>query len=497
MAENLRKELHEIVAQSRDLLEDLARLGVGEVQLPQLPPELPVCRLDVKGIDEGGEELCRHETLEEIRAELENCRRCALCQGRKTVVFGVGNPHARLVLVGEAPGREEDEKGEPFVGEAGRLLDRILFAMGLAREEVYICNVEKCRPPGNRDPLPEEIAACEPFLKRQLAAIRPELIVTLGRFAAQTLLREATPIGRLRGRWRRVPGHPPDADLSPGFPVAQPVREARGLGGHETSHDPPAPGGVGVAGALHLEGVTKLRRNHRGTMVEILAGIDLEVAAGALTVIVGPSGGGKSTLVRLLNRLDDPSSGRILLDGKPLEKFPVLQLRRQVGLVLQSPWMASGSVLENLQLPFQLRSETPPTGDDPRLGEVLGRCGLSAELLPQEARTLSLGQQQRLSLARTLLPGPSLLVLDEPTSALDRPTGDRLADTLRRISREQQLTVLMVTHDLRLAERIADQLAYLEEGRIWETGSATKLLNHPQNSRLQRFLRGGISAEEA
>lgn len=223
MAENLRRELHEITVQSRELLEDLARLGAGEVQLPDLPPELPVCSVDVKGIDEGGEALCRHETLEEIRAELEDCRRCSLCQGRKTVVFGVGNPRARLVLVGEAPGREEDEKGEPFVGEAGRLLDRILFAMGLRREEVYICNVEKCRPPGNRDPLPEEIAACEPFLKRQLAAIRPELIVTLGRFAAQTLLRDTSPIGRLRGHWHEYQGIPLMPTFHPAYLLRNPA----------------------------------------------------------------------------------------------------------------------------------------------------------------------------------------------------------------------------------------------------------------------------------
>ncbi|MBE0598113.1 MAG: uracil-DNA glycosylase [Desulfuromonadales bacterium] len=158
------------------------------------------------GVDQGGAATCRRETLEEIRAELEECRRCQLCTGRRTIVFGVGNPQARLVFVGEAPGREEDEKGEPFVGEAGRLLDRILFAMGLRREQVYICNVEKCRPPANRDPLPEEIAACEPYLQRQLAAIGPQVIVTLGKFAAQTLLRDEAPISRLRGHWRQYQG---------------------------------------------------------------------------------------------------------------------------------------------------------------------------------------------------------------------------------------------------------------------------------------------------
>ena len=206
MPENLKQELHEAIVQARSIFEDLRDLGVSAVPVAELPAELPPCPPNVCGIDRGGTAVCRAETLDEIRADLDDCRRCPLCRGRKNIVFGAGNPHARLVFVGEAPGREEDERGEPFVGEAGRLLDRILFAMGLAREDIYICNVEKCRPPGNRDPLPEEIAACEPFLRRQLAVIEPEVIVTLGRFAAQTLLGEQTAISRLRGKWCRYQG---------------------------------------------------------------------------------------------------------------------------------------------------------------------------------------------------------------------------------------------------------------------------------------------------
>jgi uracil-DNA glycosylase family 4 len=223
MPESIKSSLRETVAQARALLEDLRTLGLEEVALPDIPRALPVCLPHVRGIDRGGETLCRQETLEEIRAELEGCSRCALCRGRKKIVFGVGNPHARLVFVGEAPGREEDERGEPFVGEAGRLLDRILFAMGMRREDVYICNVEKCRPPGNRDPKPEEIEACEPFLKRQLAAIRPQLIVTLGKFAAQTLLREQTPISRLRGTWREYEGIPLMPTFHPAYLLRNPM----------------------------------------------------------------------------------------------------------------------------------------------------------------------------------------------------------------------------------------------------------------------------------
>lgn len=223
MPDSLHRELLETAAQVRSLLQDLQALGIDEVPRVDIPSVLPPCAPGVLGMDRGGESPCRQETLEEIRAELESCHRCELCKGRRNLVFGVGDPHARVVFVGEAPGREEDEKGEPFVGEAGRLLDRILFAMGLRREEVYICNVIKCRPPGNRDPLPEEIAACEPYLKRQLAAIRPRLIVTLGRIAAQSLLRDASHIGRLRGKWREYEGIPLLPTYHPAYLLRTPV----------------------------------------------------------------------------------------------------------------------------------------------------------------------------------------------------------------------------------------------------------------------------------
>lgn len=218
----LRQEVSETLAEARHLLDELRLLGLRETVAPVRTADLPVCPPGLVGVDRGGEAVCRQETLEEIRADLGDCRRCPLCQGRKRIVFGVGSPTARLVLVGEAPGREEDERGEPFVGEAGRLLDRILLAMGLRREQVYICNVEKCRPPHNRDPLPEEIEACEPFLVRQMAAIQPRLIVTLGRFAAQTLLRDPTPISKLRGRWHTYQGIPVMPTFHPAYLLRNP-----------------------------------------------------------------------------------------------------------------------------------------------------------------------------------------------------------------------------------------------------------------------------------
>jgi DNA polymerase len=141
-------------------------------------------------------------SLEDLRADIGDCQRCKLAPCRTNLVFGVGNPKARIAFVGEAPGGDEDRKGEPFVGRAGQLLTEIITkGMRLRREDVYICNVIKCRPPGNRNPEPDEVAACEPFLVRQLAIIGPEVIVALGKFAAQTLLRSKTPITQLRGRW--------------------------------------------------------------------------------------------------------------------------------------------------------------------------------------------------------------------------------------------------------------------------------------------------------
>ena len=141
------------------------------------------------------------EALVAIRDDIGDCTRCKLhTLGRQQIVFGVGNPDADLMFVGEAPGGDEDIQGIPFVGRAGQLLTKIIEAIDLKRDDVYIANVIKCRPPQNRNPEPDEIAECEPFLVRQIEAIKPKVIVTLGKFAAQTLLRTDDPISRLRGR---------------------------------------------------------------------------------------------------------------------------------------------------------------------------------------------------------------------------------------------------------------------------------------------------------
>jgi DNA polymerase len=169
----------------------------------------------------------RLPVLDEVRVELGECTRCKLHKGRRNIVFGVGNPRARLVFVGEAPGEEEDLQGFPFVGKAGGLLTKMIEAMGLKRDDVYICNTVKCRPPNNRNPEPDELAACEPFLKGQLAAVRPEAIVTLGKFAAQALLREDTPISRLRGQWKSYQGIPLMPTFHPAYLLRSPGEKGK------------------------------------------------------------------------------------------------------------------------------------------------------------------------------------------------------------------------------------------------------------------------------
>jgi DNA polymerase len=166
-------------------------------------------------------------TLQAVRDELGECTRCKLHKGRTHIVYGVGSERARLVFVGEAPGEDEDLAGEPFVGKAGQLLTKMIEAMGLRRDEVYICNTVKCRPPNNRNPEPDELAACEPFLKGQLAALRAEVIVTLGKFAAQALLRDNSPISRLRGTFREYAGVPLMPTFHPAYLLRSPGEKGK------------------------------------------------------------------------------------------------------------------------------------------------------------------------------------------------------------------------------------------------------------------------------
>jgi uracil-DNA glycosylase len=156
---------------------------------------------------------------------LDGCPRCKLSKGRTNIVFGQGNPRAELMFVGEAPGREEDEQGLAFVGRAGQLLTKIIEAIGRKREDVYICNVLKCRPPNNRNPEADEVAECRPFLEEQIRLVSPKVIVTLGTFAAQALLETDEPIGRMRGRWRAARGVRVMPTFHPAFLLRSPERK--------------------------------------------------------------------------------------------------------------------------------------------------------------------------------------------------------------------------------------------------------------------------------
>jgi len=164
--------------------------------------------------------------------KVRGCTRCKLSETRTKTVFGQGNPAARLVFVGEAPGRDEDAQGLAFVGRAGQLLTRMVAAMGLTRDEVFICNILKCRPPDNRDPAPDEVSSCWPYLDEQLRIIQPEVIVALGKPAAQTLLRTTEGIGRLRGRWHEyyTSGSPMMGDPTPLMPTYHPAYLLRSPG---------------------------------------------------------------------------------------------------------------------------------------------------------------------------------------------------------------------------------------------------------------------------
>jgi DNA polymerase len=209
VASDPRTELRKVVEDVRAYLEAQRELGLefADVKWPESPtPARPL-------------------TLVEVREELGECTRCKLHRHRTQIVFGVGNPKAGLVFVGEAPGADEDAQGEPFVGRAGQLLTKIIQAMGMQREDVYICNIIKCRPPNNRTPETEEILACQPFLVKQLQAIRPRFICALGGPAAQTLLRTKEPISRLRGKFYDFHGTPLLPTYHPAFLLRNPYEK--------------------------------------------------------------------------------------------------------------------------------------------------------------------------------------------------------------------------------------------------------------------------------
>ena len=206
----LRQELATLVRSLGDYLQDQAKVGLEWVSWE---------RADAMGP--------RQETLAEVRADLGECKRCRLYATRRHIVYGEGSPSARVVIVGEGPGEDEDVQGRPFVGAAGRLLDAIIAAAGWGRQELYICNVIKCRPPRNRDPQEDETDACGAFLKRQIRAIRPRAILAVGNVAARFLLASDTPISGLRGRVHDFEGIPVVPTYHPAYLLRNPVQKRR------------------------------------------------------------------------------------------------------------------------------------------------------------------------------------------------------------------------------------------------------------------------------
>ncbi len=228
----IQQELLEIVTQVRTHLEYQRALGVTVVESLPVSVAPLAAQPVIKPIKAAGPAPCAPErkeaaaalsvgppiTLSAVREELGECTRCKLSTGRHTIVFGEGNPEARLVFIGEGPGQEEDQQGRPFVGAAGQLLtDIIVKGMLLKREDVYICNIVKCRPPENRNPEPDEIKSCEPFLIKQLQAIKPQCIVALGNVAVKTLLKTKAGITSLRGNWQTYQGIPVMPTFHPAY----------------------------------------------------------------------------------------------------------------------------------------------------------------------------------------------------------------------------------------------------------------------------------------
>jgi len=245
-----------------------------------------------------------------------------------------------------------------------------------------------------------------------------------------------------------------------------------------------------MSGALlEAHSLSLARKGIAGTPVSILEDISFCVAEGSLSAIAGPSGGGKSSLLRLLNRLEEPSGGRVLLEGVDISSLEPVELRQRIALMPQKTLVFEGSLYDNLSRPFQYRGEPPPPMDAPELRSLLELCGLEASLLPRAASSLSGGQQQRLCLARALIKAPQILLLDEPSSALDPPNVDRLARVLKGLREETGLTILLVSHDLRLVRQLADTLIFLAEGRVLESGEAAELLKQAQTPQLRDFLR--------
>ncbi|MCZ6465641.1 MAG: uracil-DNA glycosylase [Proteobacteria bacterium] len=244
MDRSLSSDARELVASARALLAELVEEGIDQIDRSLATPAECEPAEDSAQPSKGPRESAvlqtdllaekplwgRKPRLEEVREVLGECTRCGLCEGRKTIVFGDGNPDADLMFIGEGPGEQEDLRGLPFVGRAGELLTAMIErGLGLSRADVYICNIVKCRPPRNRTPLPDEVAACRPFLEGQIDAVRPKVIVALGKPATSLLLGRNVAITRVRGQWHEYRGIPLMPTFHPAFILRQYTPENRRL----------------------------------------------------------------------------------------------------------------------------------------------------------------------------------------------------------------------------------------------------------------------------
>ena len=251
---------------------------------------------------------------------------------------------------------------------------------------------------------------------------------------------------------------------------------------HDASTTDTLPVPTGLTAAFTLKGVRQVKAG-----ITVVDGIELAIPHGEIIALVGPSGAGKTSLLRLLNRLDDPVGGEIFYRARRITQYPVQELRRKVGFVFQTPVMFPGTVRDNLHVALAL-SGGPGQDADKRIAEALELAELEPALCDRAGDRLSGGQKQRVNIARALMTAPDVLLMDEPTSALDPETADRLMETTRRLSREQHLTVVMVTHRLSEARRTSDRTIVLERGRIVASGSTTDVFGSTTNPRMRAFL---------
>ncbi len=244
---------------------------------------------------------------------------------------------------------------------------------------------------------------------------------------------------------------------------------------------------------LLAQEVTASRPGDDGVPERVLQKTTLGVTSGEILSVVGPSGSGKSTLLRLFNRLLEPDSGQITLSGMNIRSFPPSVLRAQIPLVAQKPYLFAGTVKDNLLASARLRRVASPDLQSPEMKKLLELCRVEQSWLDRDARKLSVGQQQRICLMRALVGPCQALLLDEPTSALDRRTAAQMAQTFRLLANERGLAIILVTHDLQIAELCADRVALMVDGSVIETGPAAQVLHDPETEVARQFLSSALA----